>query len=176
MLGYLNIRIQDQVFDCSLIYFSREQGNTFLYYTTDQSLKLWFDLNICQYLTRHNYFCKVDLLQIMKKNPLISASVELSLYFAWHWKQTMLAWKLLFYWSWLSVEKLMGGWTVEYIGSTFYPDLTRGAHWEECGGFDTPCFCWTFTVDINILVIFARTGETGNKGKGREIGVGHGIL
>jgi hypothetical protein len=28
--------------------------------------------------------------------------------------------------------------------------------------------CWTFTVDINILVIFARTGETGNKGKGRE--------
>ena len=29
-------------------------------------------------------------------------------------------------------------------------------------------FCWTFTVDINILVIFARTGETGNKGKGRE--------
>jgi hypothetical protein len=37
--------------------------------------------------------------------------------------------------------------------------------------------CWTFTVDINILVIFAWTGETGNKGKGREkIGVGHGIL
>jgi hypothetical protein len=28
--------------------------------------------------------------------------------------------------------------------------------------------CWTFTVDINILVTFARTGETGNKGKGRE--------
>jgi hypothetical protein len=36
--------------------------------------------------------------------------------------------------------------------------------------------CWTFTVDINILVIVARTGETGNKGKGREIGRGHGIL
>jgi hypothetical protein len=28
--------------------------------------------------------------------------------------------------------------------------------------------CWTFTVDINILVIFARTGETGNEEKGRE--------
>ena len=28
--------------------------------------------------------------------------------------------------------------------------------------------CWTFTVDINILVIFARTGETGNRGKGYE--------
>jgi hypothetical protein len=27
----------------------------------------------------------------------------------------------------------------------------------------------TFTVDINILVIFARTGETRNEGKGREI-------
>jgi hypothetical protein len=27
----------------------------------------------------------------------------------------------------------------------------------------------TFTVDINISVIFARTGETGNQGKGREI-------
>ena len=28
--------------------------------------------------------------------------------------------------------------------------------------------CWTFTVDNNILITLARTGETGNEGKGRE--------